>query len=74
MQVVLILCGGLCVVLGGAAHLYVRLRMRPPEDLDGYDSEFEDQHPDYARYTRWLQWTLGVSAVGVLLLFLAMVV
>jgi hypothetical protein len=73
MRFMLVLCGGLCVVLAGAAHLYVRLRLRPPEDPEETYHEFEDQDPAYARYTRWLQWTFGAISAGVLLLFLAIV-
>jgi len=74
MRFVLIILGGLWLILGGGAHIYVRLRMRPPEDLDGYYYEFEDQHPAYRRYMRWRQWTFGAASIGVLLLFLAWVV
>jgi hypothetical protein len=64
--------GGLVFLASAAAHLYVRVRLRPREDsgLDDYYHEFEDQHPEYARYTRWLRITLGGAALGVALLFL----
>ncbi len=71
MRYTMILLGGLLVVLGVIGNLYVRVRMKPPADLDDYYHEFEDQHPGYQRYTRWLQWTLGAASLGVLLLFLA---
>ena len=63
--------GGLLFLVSAAAHLYVRLRLRPRDDsdLDDYYHEFEDQHPQYARYTRWLQITLGGAVLGILLLF-----
>ena len=67
----LAIIGGTVLVLAGAAHLYVRLRMRPPEDLDGFYHEFEDEHPAYRRYVRWLQLTFGAVSLGTLLLFLA---
>ena len=73
MTILLFLAGGLLFLASVAAHLYVRLRLRPGEDsdLDDYYHEFEDQHPGYARYTKWLQITLGGAALGILLLFLA---
>jgi hypothetical protein len=71
MRFWLVLLGGLCVIVGLVAHLYVRLRLRPPDDEEETYHEFEDRDPAYARYTRWLQWSFGVVSVGVLLLFLA---
>jgi hypothetical protein len=67
--------GGLLFLASLAAQLYVRLRLRPgpDSDLDEYYHEFEDQHPDYARYTRWLRITSGGAALGMLLLFLGFV-
>ncbi len=75
MSALLYLVGGLLFLASAAAHLYVRLRLRPGEDsdLDDYYHEFEDQHPEYARYTKWLQITLAGAAVGILLLFLGAV-
>jgi hypothetical protein len=67
--------GGLLFLLSATAHLYARVYLRPRgrSDLDDYYYEFEDQHPAYARYGRWLQVSLGGAACGVLLLFLGMV-
>ncbi len=75
MSALLYLVGGLLFLGSVGAHLYVRLRLRPGEDsdLDDYYHEFEDQHPGYARYTRWLQITLAGTAIGILLLFLGTV-
>jgi len=71
----LYIAGGVLFVFSLLVHLYVRVRLRPREgsDLDDYYYEFEDQHPVYARYTRWLQISLGGAALGVLLLFVGMV-
>ena len=68
----LYLAGGFLFLLSSAAHLYVRVHLRPGgrSDLDDYYYEFEDRHPAYARYTRWLQLSLGGAALGVLMLFL----
>ena len=59
-----------------AAHLYVKLRFRPKydSDLDDYYHEFEDQHPDLARYLKWSQITFTGAVIGALLLFLATII
>ncbi|MHC4645980.1 MAG: hypothetical protein ACYTBJ_10780 [Planctomycetota bacterium] len=58
-----------------AAHLYVRIRLRPTDpDLDEYYHEFEDRHPEYARYTKWLRITFAAIALSMLLLFVALAV
>lgn len=71
----LYIVGGLLFLFALVAHLYVRVYLRPKDksDLDDYYHEFEEQHPAYARYTRWLQISLGGAALGVLLLFLGTV-
>ena len=76
MLISLYIAGGFLFLASAAAHLYVRLRLRPREDsdLDDYYHEFEDQHPEYARYTRWLRITLSGAALGLLLLFLGAVI
>jgi len=53
----------------------VRVRLRPRDsDLDDTYHEFEDQHPEYARYTKWLQITIGGAALGLLLTFVGAVI
>jgi hypothetical protein len=69
----LALIGGLIVVVAAVAHVVVRVRMRPPDDLDDYYHEVEEQHPAYRRYLRWRYWTFGAASIGALLLFLATV-
>jgi len=72
MFMLLYVAGGVLFLASAVAHVYVRIRLRPGDDsgLDDYYHEFEDQHPEYARYTRWLHITLGGAAFGILLLFL----
>jgi hypothetical protein len=76
MLMLLYIAGGLLFLASAAAHLYVRLRLRPRDDsdLDDYYHEFEDQHSGYARYTRWLGITLGGAALGLAMLFLGAVI
>ncbi len=70
----LYIAGGVLFLASLAAHVYVRVRLRPSDsELDDYYYEFEDQHPEYARYTRWLRITIGGAALGISLLFLAFV-
>jgi hypothetical protein len=71
----LYIAGGLLFLISAIAHLYVRTRLSPGRysDLDDYYHEFEDQHPGYARYTRWLRITLSGVVLGILLLFLGIV-
>lgn len=59
-----------------AAHVYVRIRLRPKEDsdFDDYYYEFEDQHPAYARYIKWSKITFTAACLAILLLFLAIAI
>jgi len=65
--------GGFLFLGSLAAHLYARVRLRPADDsdLDECYYEFEDQHPEYLRYDRWLRMTMAGAALGMLLVFLA---
>lgn len=71
----LYIAGGFLFLVSLAAHFYVRIRLRPKDDseLDNYYYEFEELHPGYARYTKWLRITLGGAALGIALLFLVFV-
>lgn len=59
-----------------AAHVYVRIRLRPKDgsDLDDYYYEFEGWHPGYARYTKWSRITFTAAVISVLLLFIAVAI
>jgi hypothetical protein len=71
----LYMTGGLLFLTSAAGHVYVRVRLRPRRNADWDDDyhEFEDRHPEYARYSRWLQITLGGASLGILFLFLGAV-
>ncbi len=73
MNTILLIIAGPSLLISFAAHLYVRIRLRPKEgsDLDDYYHEFEHLHPDYARYTKWLKITFTAMVISVLLLFIA---
>jgi len=76
MDTILFAIAGPLFLISVAAHIYVRIRLRPKEgsDLDEYYYEFEDQHPQYAQYTRWLKATSTAIAISVLLLFTALAI
>ncbi len=77
MDAVLYIIAGPLFLISIAAHFYVKLRLRPKEDLDSEDDyyyEFEDQQPDVARYMKWSRLTFAAAAVGALLLFIATVI
>ena len=64
---------GVVLLLGSiAGYFYVKIRLKPKDpDLDDYYCEFEDEHPEVARYNKWLNLTMSAIALAVLLLFLA---
>ena len=72
MRIWLCLIGGPLFILAVLAHIYVRVRLRPQDDLDDYYYEFEEQHPGYARYLRWYKITMAMASIGVLLMFIAL--
>jgi hypothetical protein len=76
MDAVLYIIAAPLFLISIAAHLYVKLRLHPREDsgLDDYYHEFEDQHPDLARYAKWSRITFVAAAAGALLLFVATVI
>lgn len=66
----MILLGGCLFMVSGAAFLCVKIFMRPKDgDLDNYHFEFEEHHPQLARYERWSQITFAGAVIGMLLLF-----
>ena len=76
MDTILYIIAGPLLIISFAAHIYINRRLRPKEDsdLDDYYYEFEDQHPAYAKYTKWSKITFAAIAISVLLLFIAAVI
>jgi hypothetical protein len=76
MDAVLYIIAGPLFLISIAAHLYVKLRLRPKENsvLEDYYHEFEDQQPDFARYVKWSRITFIAATAGALLLFIAAVI
>ncbi len=75
MKAFLVIAGGLLFLVSVAAHLYVRLKLRPKQDSD-FDEiywEFEDSHPAFARYSKLCTITFTAAIIGALLLFAAVV-
>jgi hypothetical protein len=72
MKTVIFTIAGTLFLVSLAAHLCVRVRLRPTDpDLDSYYHEFEEQHPQYTRYTKWLRITFAGIVISMLLLFAA---
>jgi hypothetical protein len=65
--------GGLLILASLVAQIYARVWLRPRDEpeLDEVYYEFEDEHPGYARYTRWLKTSIATGALGMLLMFAA---
>lgn len=61
-------------IISAAANIYVRLRLKPKDhDLDEYYWEFEDRHPQVAKYNKYSQITFTAVIISMLLLFLSLV-
>ena len=73
MNAILYIIAGPSFLISVAAHIYVKVKLRPKEDsdLDDYYYEFEDQHPGLARYTKWSKITFTAAIISALLLFIA---
>jgi hypothetical protein len=75
MKMVLLIIGSLLFLVSIAAHIYVKLKLRPKDDSD-FDEiywEFEDTHPGFARYSKLCAITFTAAIIGALLLFAAVV-
>jgi hypothetical protein len=75
MRTFLLSIGSLLFIVSVAAHIYVKLKLRPPKDSDFDDIywEFEDTHPGFARYNNASRITFTAAVIGALLLFLSLV-
>ena len=76
MAPLLCIIAGLLFVVSAGGHFYVKLRLRPRDDsdLDDYHWEFEEQHPEYARYLKWSKITLAAVIVSMLLMFITLAI
>jgi hypothetical protein len=75
MKIIFLSIGSLLFIVSGFAHIYVKLKLRPPKETDFDDIywEFEDTHPGFARYNRAGQITFAAAVIGALMLFLSLV-
>jgi hypothetical protein len=75
MKVVLLLIGSLLFIVSIAAHIYVKLKLRPKQnsDFDDIYGEFEKTDPGFACYSRLSQITFIGMVSGAFLLFLAVI-
>ena len=76
MDTILYIIAGPLFVISITGYIIVKLRLRPKDDsdLDDYYYEFEDEHPAYARYTKWSRITFTAACLAALLLFIAAVI
>ncbi|OHB55152.1 MAG: hypothetical protein A2173_00255 [Planctomycetes bacterium RBG_13_44_8b] len=76
MDTILYIISGPLFLISFAAHLYVRIRLKPKNNsaIDDYYYEFEDQHPAYVKYTRWSKITFAGISMAALLLFIAIAI
>lgn len=73
LKLLFILLGGCLFLMSGAGYLCVKLFLRPKDDsLDAYHFEFEDRHPQLARYDYWSRIMFVGVIIGMLLLFAAL--
>jgi len=70
IRVILFLFGSVLFLTSLAAHIYVKLRLRPGPELDEYYHEFQDTHPDQIRYEKWSTRTFTAAALGLILIFI----
>lgn len=76
MDTILYLIAGPLFLISLIAYIVVKVHLRPKEgsDLDDYYHEFEEQHPDYARYLKWSRITFSAVIISMLLLLIALVI
>jgi hypothetical protein len=75
MKSFFVVISSLLFIISIVAHIYVKIKLRPKQDSDFDDIywEFEETHPDFARYSRLSQIAFAGMVFGTLLLFLALV-
>jgi hypothetical protein len=73
MDTILYIIAGPLFLISLAAHLFVKLRLRPKDnsDFDDYCHKFENRHPDLTRYNKFSRLTFASAVIAALLLFLA---
>ena len=73
MKTILYIIAGPLFLIAAAAHIYVKIKLPPKydSDLDDYYHEFEDSHPELAKYEKWAKITFTAAAIAALILFIA---
>lgn len=76
MRALICIIAGVLFVVSTGAYIYVRIRLRPKDgsDLDDWYYEFEEQHPEYAKYLRWSKITFTAVIISMLLMFIALMI
>jgi hypothetical protein len=75
MDAILYIIAGPLFLISVAGYIFVKVRLRPTDpDLEDYYHEFEDQHPEYAKYLKWSKVAFTLVIISMLLLLIAMAV
>jgi hypothetical protein len=71
IKLLVLAAGAGLFIFGLCAHIWVKIKLRPGErsSLENFHWEFEERHPDLARYNKWSQLTFTAAALGALLVF-----
>jgi hypothetical protein len=75
MKIILLSIGSLLFIVSTAAHIYVKLKLRPKQDSD-FDEiywEFEDTDPGFSRYDKLSQITFTGMVFGTIVLLVAVI-
>lgn len=73
MRLILVIIAGPLFIISSMGYVYVKIRLKPGEDLDDFYYELEHQHSGYARYSKYSRITFTGVIISMLLLFIAMV-
>ena len=73
IQTILILVSGLMFIICSAGFIYVKIKMRPNDDIDEYHFEFEDHHPGLQKYNKYYNLFISGIVISMLLLFISLI-
>ena len=72
-RIILLISGCLGFIASVAYYLYVKVKLRPRDELDDYYYEFEENCPALRDYEQKLSLAITTAAVSMLAIFLAAV-
>lgn len=76
MKPLLGIAGIIVFTVSFVAYFYVRAKYKPrfDDELDDVYWEFEEQHPDYAKYQQYSNIAFVAACIGAIMLFTAMAI